>query len=82
MTTVTATNFRKNIFSLLSETINYNTPLHVTTKEGSAVVLSEDDYYALQETLYISSVPGLRETIIEGMSETIEECVPLDLNEW
>jgi PHD/YefM family antitoxin component YafN of YafNO toxin-antitoxin module len=50
-------------------------PLHVTTKEGSAVVLSEEDYNALQETLYISSVPGLRDTIVEGMNTPIEDCI-------
>ncbi|MDR3052876.1 MAG: type II toxin-antitoxin system Phd/YefM family antitoxin [Coriobacteriales bacterium] len=75
MTTVSVTNFRKNIFSLLSETISHNAPLHVITKEGSAVVLSEEDYNALQETLYISSVPGLRDTIVEAMDTPIEDCI-------
>jgi PHD/YefM family antitoxin component YafN of YafNO toxin-antitoxin module len=79
---ISATNFRKNLFSLLSETIRYNTPFHITTKEGSAVVLSEDDYNALQETLFISSVPGLRDSIIKGMNTSVEDCKPLDLETW
>jgi PHD/YefM family antitoxin component YafN of YafNO toxin-antitoxin module len=82
MDTISATNFRKNIFSLLSETITYNTPLQVTTKEGSAVILSEEDYSALQETLFISSVPGLRDSITEGMNTPLDDCIAEETVEW
>jgi PHD/YefM family antitoxin component YafN of YafNO toxin-antitoxin module len=82
MATVSATKFRQNIFGYLSETINFNTPLHVTTKEGSAVVISEADYNALLETMYISSIPGLKEDIIDGMNTPLDECVVDEDDEW
>jgi PHD/YefM family antitoxin component YafN of YafNO toxin-antitoxin module len=50
----------------------------VTTKEGNAVVLSEDDYNALQETLHLVSIPGMREKIREGMATPLSDCVADD----
>jgi prevent-host-death family protein len=82
MSSISATKFRQNLFSYLSETIRYNTPVHVTTKEGSAVVISEQDYSALQETLYLVSIPGMRETIIEGLNTPLEECASDAEVEW
>ena len=65
MTNTNITNFRKNIYNLLEQTIKYNEPLNISTKNGNAVVLSEEDYNNLMETLYIMSVPGLKDEIIE-----------------
>ena len=59
------TNFRKNIFNLLEQTIKYNEPVNISTKEGNAVVISEEDYNGLMETVYLSSIPEQREKIIE-----------------
>jgi prevent-host-death family protein len=75
MATVSATKFRQNLFGYLSETINFNTPLHVTTKEGSAVVISEADYNAMQETMYLASIPDLKDDLIKGMRTPLDECV-------
>ena len=55
------TNFRKNIFALLEQTIKFNEPVNVSTKDGNAVIISEDDYNGLMETLYISSIPNMKE---------------------
>lgn len=65
MTNTNITNFRKNIYELLEQTIKYNEPLNISTKNGNAVVLSEEDYNSLMETLYIESIPGLKEEILE-----------------
>ena len=65
MTNTNITSFRKNIYNLLEQTIKYNEPLNISTKNGNAVVLSEEDYNNLMETLYIMSVPGLKDEIIE-----------------
>ena len=46
------TNFRKNIFSLLEQTIKYNEPVNISTKAGNAVIISEEDYNGLMETVY------------------------------
>jgi PHD/YefM family antitoxin component YafN of YafNO toxin-antitoxin module len=75
MATVSATKFRQNLFGYLSETINFNVPLHVTTREGNAVVISEADYNAMQETMYLMSIPGLTDDLIAGMQAPLEECV-------
>ncbi|ANR69884.1 prevent-host-death protein [Selenomonas sp. oral taxon 126] len=76
MTVVNATNFRRNIFSLLEQTIKYNEPVHISTKSGNAVMLSEEDYRGLMETLYISSVPHLKDEIQEGMRTELADCIP------
>ena len=75
MTNVNITNFRKGIYELLEQTIKYNEPINISTKHGNAILLSEKDYNNLIETLYISSVPGLREDIIKGLSEPLEDCI-------
>ncbi len=76
------TNFRKNIFALLEQTIKFNEPVNVSTKDGNAVIISEEDYNGLMETLYISSIPNMKEKIIEGLNTPISECVAEDEVEW
>lgn len=73
-TNVTA--FRKNIFHLLEQTIKYNEPVNISTKDGNAVLLSEEEYNSLMETLYLSSVPGMKEKIVEGLRTPPSECIP------
>ena len=82
MTNINVTNFRKDIYELLERTIKYNEPINVSTKNGNAVILSEEDYNNLMETLYISSIPGLKEDIIEGLKEDIKDCVDEKEVEW
>lgn len=77
-----ATNFRKNIFHMLEQTIKYNEPVNISTKDGNAVVISEEDYNGLMETLYLCSIPGMRDTIQEGIQTPASACVPEDEVEW
>lgn len=72
------TNFRKNIFGMLEQTIKYNEPINVNTKDGNAVIIREEDYNGLMETLYLSSISGMQEKIVEGMKTSIEDCIPED----
>lgn len=76
------TNFRKNIFGMLEQTIKYNEPVNITTKDGNAVVISEEDYNGLMETLYLSTIPNLTEKIVEGIKTPLSECVPENEVEW
>lgn len=69
------TNFRKNIFSLLEQIIKYNEPVNISTKEGNAVIISEEDYNGLMETVYLSSIPEQREKIIEGLHTPLDDCL-------
>lgn len=82
MTNTNITNFRKDIYELLEQTIKFNEPINISTKHGNAVVLSEEDYNNLMETLYISSIPGLKEDVIEGLKEPLENCISEDEVEW
>ena len=82
MTNVNITNFRKNIYEMIETTIEYNEPLNITTKKGNAVVLSEEDYNSLIETLYITSVPNLKEELIKRANDNEEEFVSEDEVKW
>ena len=79
-TNVTA--FRKDIYSILAQTIKYNEPVTISTKDGEAVLLSRSDYDNLMETLYLVSIPGMREKLIDGMNTPLEDCVDESLVDW
>lgn len=76
------TNFRKNVFSMLEQTVRYNQTLNVSTKDGNAVILSEDDYRSLMETVSLLSIPGMRDKLIEGRETPLADCVPESEVEW
>lgn len=76
------TNFRKNIFEILEQTIKFNEPVNISTKDGNAVVLSEEDYNGLMETLYLSSAPGMKKTITDGLQTPLSECLSEDEVQW
>lgn len=76
------TNFRKNIFGMLEQTIKFNEPVNISTKDGNAVIISEEDYNGLMETLYLSSSPTMKEKIIDGLQTPIEECLHENEVQW
>ena len=76
------TSFRKNIFSMLEQTIKYNEPLNISTKAGNAVVLSEEDYRGMVETLNLMSDPEMKSKLLGGMATPISQCVTEDELEW
>lgn len=82
MTNTNITNFRKDIYKLLENTIKYNEPINISTKNGNAVVLSEEDYNNLIETLYISSMPKLKEELIKRKNSSDEDFVKEDEVDW
>lgn len=67
MTTLTASEARTNLYRLIDESATAHEPLLITGKRNNAVLVSESDWTAIQETLHLLSVPGMRESIIEGM---------------
>lgn len=75
MLNTTITNFRKDIYNLLEQTIKFNEPINVSTKNGNAVVLSEDEYNGMVETLYLYSVPELKEQLKADMNAPLSEFV-------
>ncbi len=82
MININVTNFRKDIYELLKQTIQFNEPVNVSTKDGNVVVLSEEDYNNLMETLYISSVPGIKEEIVKRKNADDDEFVSEDEVKW
>jgi PHD/YefM family antitoxin component YafN of YafNO toxin-antitoxin module len=73
MTTVNVTEARANLYKLIDDASVSHEPVVITGKRGNAVLLAEDDWNANNETLYLLTVPGMRESIIEGMQENLEE---------
>jgi prevent-host-death family protein len=75
MKTITASNARSNLYRLIDDTIDSSEPVQITGRRGSAVLVSEEDWRSIQETLYLISIPGMRESILEGMNTPLGECV-------
>ena len=75
MPTVTATQARAKLYSLLDETAASHEPIHITGKRASGVLVSESDWSAMQETLYLLSIPGMRESIRKGMKTPSGKCL-------
>ena len=74
MTTFTATQARKNIYALVDEVNESHEAIQIQGKRGSAVLIAEEDWRALQETLYLSSVTGMKKSILKGMKTPIRKC--------
>ena len=76
------TQFRKNVFPMLENTIKYNEPINISTKSGNAILLSEEEYNGIMATLELSSNAELKKTLIDGMNTPLSECIPEDEVVW
>ena len=74
MAAINATNARKNLYRLIREVGESHEPVVITGKENSAVLVGEDDWHAIQETLYLHSIPGMADSIRKGLKTPVEEC--------
>lgn len=74
MTTLTATAARKSLYNLVDDVAMSHDTIQIVGKRHSAVLVSEDDWRAIQETLFLTSIPGMRESIKKGLNTPIEEC--------
>ena len=74
MRTITATQARSNLYKLIDETAKASEPVYISGKRNKAVLLSEEDWRAIQETLYLLSIPKMRESIIKGMKTPVNKC--------
>ena len=82
MTTTTITNFRKNIYAMVENTVRFNEPVNITTKDGNAIMISEEEYLGLIETLYLTSIPGMKEKLVDGMNTPLSETVSEEEVDW
>lgn len=76
------TQFRKNVFAMLENTIKYNEPINISTKSGNAILLSEEEYNGIMATLELSTNAELKKTLIDGMNTPLSECIPEDEVVW
>ena len=74
MTILNATEARSRLYNLIDEAAETHQPIVITGKRGNAVLVSEDDWNSIAETLHLLSVPGMRDSIREGMDAPIDEC--------
>lgn len=74
MTTITATEARANLYRLMDAAAESHEPVVITGKRTRAVLVSEADWKAMHETLFLLSIPGMRESIREGMETPVEDC--------
>ncbi len=75
MKTVTATEARKTLYRLLDEVAVTSEPVQISGRRSSGVLVSEADWRSIEETLHLLSIPGMRESIREGLEAPIDECV-------
>ena len=82
MTEISITKAKENLYQTVLDVNEYSQPIIITNNRGkNAVLISEDDWLAIQETLYINSIPGMTESILESRDEDISECTSYNPNE-
>ena len=74
MTTLSASEARAKLYKLLDEAASSHEPIQITGKRNNAVLISEEDWRAIQETLYLLSIPGMRDSIRKGLRTPVEKC--------
>jgi antitoxin YefM len=74
MATFSASEARSNLYRLIDEAAASHEPVRITGKRSNAVLISEEDWNAIQETLYLLSIPGMRESIRKGLATPVDKC--------
>lgn len=83
MTSVTATAFRKDMYNIIAQTNENCAPIAITNSRGKgAVLVGEDEWAAIEETLYLMGIPGVAQSLIEGRDASLDECASEDELDW
>jgi prevent-host-death family protein len=83
MNAMNATKARANLFKIMAFVNDNSQPITLTNSKGkNAVLIGEDDWNAIKETMYLNSVPGMTESLIKGNNTPLEECLSEDEVEW
>lgn len=83
MKVINATHARANIYQLISDVNTNSQPVIITNSKGqNAILIGEDDWRAIEETLSLAAVSGMAESIVEGANTPLEECLPEDKAKW
>ena len=81
MTNTNITAFRNNVVGYVEQAVTYGEVVNVSTKNGNAVILSEEDYNSMLETLQLCAIPGMEDSIQAAAAQPLEDCVPYDPGE-
>lgn len=83
MGSVSATAARRDLYNIIERVNDESTPIEITNARGKgAVLVGEDDWAAIQETLYLDQIPGMAESLEAGMAEPVDECATADELDW
>lgn len=82
MSTIDIATAKRDFYNLVENVNLYSEPALIVGKRGNAVLLSEDDWNAIQETLYLNSIEGMAESILNGAKTPVEDCISEDMVEW
>jgi prevent-host-death family protein len=74
MTTLSASEARKRLYNLVDEVKDTHLPVQIIGKRNSAILVSEEDWRAIEETLYLTAIPGMRESIKKGLKTPVDKC--------
>ena len=74
MTTMSGSEARKSLYGLVDDVAESHYPVSITGKRNTAVLISSSDWSAIQETLYLSSIPGMKDSIKKGLITPVREC--------
>ena len=74
MTTLTATEARKKLYTLVDEVADSHEPIQITGKRHTALLIAEEDWRAIQETLHLASIPGMKDSIKKGLRTPVDRC--------
>lgn len=75
MTSITATEARKRLYRLVDDVAESHEPIQIAGKRNSAVLISEEDWRAIQESIYLSNISGMRASIRKGLKTPVDQCV-------
>jgi len=75
MTVLKASDVRARLYRLIDEAASSHEPVMITGKRNNAILISEEDWRSIQETFYLLSIPGMRESIVEGLNTPVSECL-------
>jgi prevent-host-death family protein len=82
MNILTASEARTNLYRLIDESAATHQPVHIKGKRNTAVLVSAEDWASIQETLFLTTIPGMRESIIEGLKAPRESFLPESALDW
>ena len=82
MTSISVTNARKDLYKLIDQVADTHEPVFITGKRSSSVLISAEDFAAIQETLYLQSIPGMTQSILDGSKTPSEKCTRLSEFQW